>query len=145
MEDNRNEVLKIVGQNIKNIRKSKGITQEQLAEDLNKSINMISLLENGSSGASEPTIVDICNNLKVDANSIFKGLLTYNIDEKDKYIIDNIATLSSEDKEIVINLIQYIINRNSKVGKFPNKIKDFLLKGNIKQFYVSSYYLSSSL
>lgn len=114
MEDNRNEVLKIVGQNIKNIRKSKGITQEQLAEDLNKSINMISLLENGSSGASEPTIVDICNSLKVDANSIFKGLLTYNIDEKDKYIIDNIATLSSEDKEIVLNLIQYIINRNSK-------------------------------
>lgn len=114
MENNRNEVLTIVGQNIKTIRKSKGITQEQLAESLDKSINMVSLLENGSSGASEPTIVDICNTLNVDANSIFKGLLTYNIEEKDKYIIDNIATLSSEDKEIVINLIKYIMNRNSK-------------------------------
>ena len=114
MEDNRNEVLKIVGQNIKNIRKSKGITQEQLAENLNKSINMISLLENGSSGASEPTIVDICNSLKVDANSIFKGLLTYNIEEKDKYIIDNLSVFSNEDKDIVINLMEYIINKGSK-------------------------------
>ncbi len=114
MEDNRNEVLKIVGQNIKTIRKSKEITQEQMAESLNKSINFVSLLENGSSGASEPTIVDICNTLRVDANSIFKGLLNYNIGEKDKYIIDNISTLSSEDKEIVINLIEYIINKGSK-------------------------------
>lgn len=114
MENNRSEVLTIVGQNIKTIRKSKGITQEQLAESLDKSINMISLLENGSSGASEPTIVDICNTLNVDANSIFKGLLTYNIEEKDKYIIDNIATLSNEDKEIVINLIKYIMSKNSK-------------------------------
>ena len=114
MEDNRNEVLKIVGQNIKNIRKSKGITQEQLAENLNKSINMISLLENGSSGASEPTIVDICNSLKVDANSIFNGLLTYKVEEKDKYIIDNLSVFSNEDKDIVINLMEYIINKGSK-------------------------------
>ena len=42
-------------------------------------------------------------------NSIFKGLLTYNIEEKDKYIIDNISSFSDRDKKIMTDLIGYII------------------------------------
>ena len=41
MEKQRDEILKIVGNNIKNIRKSKGYTQESFAEELGKSINII--------------------------------------------------------------------------------------------------------
>lgn len=67
------------------------------------------MLEKGSSGASLQTLVDICNILQVDANSIFKGLLTYNIEEKDRYIIDNISAFSDKDKKIMEDLINYII------------------------------------
>ena len=80
-----------------------------MAEKLNKSTNFVSLLEKGSSGASLQTLVDICNILEVDANSIFKGLLTYNIEEKDRYIIDNISSFSSRDKKIMADLVNYII------------------------------------
>lgn len=109
MENERKEILKTIGKNVKSIRLSKGITQEAMAEKLNKSTNFVSLLEKGSSGASLQTLVDICNILEVDANSIFKGLLTYNIEEKDRYIIDNISSFSSRDKKIMADLVNYII------------------------------------
>ena len=109
MENERKEILQTVGKNIRSIRLSKGITQEVMAEKLNKSTNFVSLLEKGTSGASLQTLVDICNILQVDANSIFKGLLTYNIEEKDRYIIDNISAFSGKDKKIMADLINYII------------------------------------
>jgi len=109
MKNERKEILQTVGKNIRSIRLSRGITQEAMAEKLNKSINFVSLLEKGSSGASLQTLVDICNILQVDANSIFKGLLTYNIEEKDRYIIDNISAFSDKDKKIMEDLINYII------------------------------------
>lgn len=109
MENERKEILQTIGKNVKSIRLSKGITQEVMAEKLNKSINFVSLLEKGSSGASLQTLVDICNILEVDANCIFKGLLTYNIEEKDRYIIDSISAFSDKDKKIMTDLINYII------------------------------------
>ena len=109
MENERKEILQIIGKNIRSIRLSKGITQEAMAEKLNKSINFVSLLEKGSSGASLQTLVNICNILEVDANCIFNGLLTYNIKEKDRYIIDNISAFSDKDKKIITDLINYIV------------------------------------
>ena len=109
MENERKEILETIGKNVKSIRLSRSITQEVMAEKLNKSTNFVSLLEKGSSGASLQTLVDICNILQVDANSIFKGLLTYNIEEKDRYIIDSISAFSDKDKKIISDLINYII------------------------------------
>lgn len=109
MENDRKEILQTIGKNLRSIRISRGITQEVMAEKLNKSINFVSLLEKGASGASLKTLVDICNILQVDSNSIFKGLLTYNVEEKDRYIIDNISSFSDKDKKIITDLIDYII------------------------------------
>ena len=109
MEDNKKEVLHTIGKNIKLIRLSRGITQEVMAEKLNKSTNFVSLIEKGASGTSLQTLLDICNILQVDANSIFKDLLTYNIEEKDRYIIDSLSSLSDKDKKIIVELIDYII------------------------------------
>ena len=109
MENDRKEILQTIGKNLRSIRISRSITQEVMAEKLNKSINFVSLLEKGASGASLQTLVDICNILQVDSNSIFKGLLTYNVEEKDRYIIDNISSFSDKDKKIITDLIDYII------------------------------------
>lgn len=58
-------ILEIIGNNMKAIRLSRGITQEQMAEKLNRSINFVSLIELGKSGMSVETIVDICNILEL--------------------------------------------------------------------------------
>lgn len=104
-----NDILKIIGNNVKTIRLSRGITQEQMAEKLNRSINFVSLIELGKSGMSVETIIAVCNILDISSQSIFKGLIDYNLKENDRYILENISALNSKDKKIVTDLMQYII------------------------------------
>lgn len=108
-----NETLKKIGNNIKTSRVLKNYTQEYLAEKLNKSNNFVSLIERGKSGLGIETIIDICNILDIEPNTLFNGLIKYK-NNKDKKIINSISSLSNEDKEIVNNLITYILNKNSK-------------------------------
>lgn len=110
----KNNALQIIGNNIKTIRLLRNMTQEQMAEKLDRSVNFVSLIELGKSGMSVQTIIDICNILEVNTDSLFKGLLDYKMKDKDKYIIENVISLSNEDKEVVTNLIEYIINKSSK-------------------------------
>lgn len=109
MEKEKSTILQQVGNNIKSIRTAQGLTQEQMAEKLNHSVNFVSLIELGKSGMSVPTIIEICNVLDVDTNSIFKGLIPYKQKEKDRYIIENISAFNDKDKNIIMDLMQYIL------------------------------------
>lgn len=60
---------------------------------------------------SVPTIIYICNVLGIDSNSIFNGLLNYQQSDKDKYILENLSVLNDKDKNIITNLIQYIMEK----------------------------------
>ncbi len=104
-----NDILEIIGNNIKTIRLSRGMTQEQMAEKLNRSVNFVSLIELGKSGMSVETIIAICNILDISSESIFKGLIDYNLKDKDKYILENISSFNNRDKKMVTDLMQYII------------------------------------
>lgn len=110
----KNKVFQIIGNNIKTLRLSKGMTQEQLAEKLDHSVNFVSLIELGKSGMSVITMLDICNILDIDVNCIFKGLLDYRIKNRDQKLIDNILILSNDDREIVEKLVEHLINKTNK-------------------------------
>ena len=58
------------GNKIKIFREYRGMTQEALAEKINKSVAMIRKLENGSSDGSINTIKAISNALKVDVEML---------------------------------------------------------------------------
>ena len=60
----------IIGERIKAIRKQKGISQQQLAENIGKTPTYISRLECGSRGATLETLLDIINELQVSADAI---------------------------------------------------------------------------
>ena len=108
----KNIVLQTIGNNIKTLRLSKGMTQEQMAEKLNRSVNFVSLIELGKSGTSVTTMIDICNILDIDVNCIFKGLLDYEIKDSDRKILNNILILPDDDREIVEKLIEHLIKKN---------------------------------
>lgn len=112
MDSQKSNVLQIIGNNIKTIRQSREMTQEQVAEELNKSNNWVSLIELGKLSLNAPTIIEICNLFEVDTSVIFNGLVEYKI--KDKKIIDSLSILSNEDKKIIENLIEFIMSKNSK-------------------------------
>lgn len=109
----QSSALQVVGQNIKRIRLLKGLSQENIADALEKSVNFISLVENGKTGLSIQTLIDLCKVLEVDANSIFEGIISPPITITDDYITKSLAMFNDNDKAMVTDLITYIVNSKS--------------------------------
>ena len=94
----------MLGQNIKNIRKSLNLTQEDFAEKLNLNPNFISQIETGKIGISIDNAINICNTAKCSSVNLFKGL----INSPD--IIDKYELLSNRDKSVINQMITYLLN-----------------------------------
>ena len=67
----KEDLAKLVGSNIKRLRQSKGLSQEELAEMLFLSKNYISLLETGAKFPSAETLVKLSAALDVDCCVFF--------------------------------------------------------------------------
>ena len=111
MEDiTKTSFLETIGKNVKRIRLLRGLSQETLANDLDKSINFVSLIERGESGLSIQTLIDLCKILEVDTNAIFEGVIVPSSEKADNYIIKSLNLFNEKDKTMVIDLIDYIIS-----------------------------------
>ena len=109
-------IHRVIGKKIKEIRKNSGITQEQLSEYAGITPNYISLLENGRKRASIETLDKISKALKVPISKLFD--FSYNAkktkssyEKKLKILIEN---LSEKDKLFVMDMI-------SKMKKYKKK------------------------
>ncbi len=60
-----------LGENIRNIRKSKNMSQKYIAQKIGKSDKYISKLEHGHLAPSLYTLIDIANVLEVPLTEIF--------------------------------------------------------------------------
>jgi len=65
------EISKIVGKNLKEARKAKGITQKQIASELNKYQSDYSEYENGVIELDYAKIVYLCKRLDITPNDLF--------------------------------------------------------------------------
>lgn len=59
---------KLIGRNIRNARRLAGLTQENLAEQVELSVNHISHVEIGTSPISLPALIKICNALNITSD-----------------------------------------------------------------------------
>lgn len=87
---------KLLGQRIKEIRKSKNLTQEKLAELINLETSSLSGIESGRHYPSLPTLEKIAQNLDVNICSLFDYNHLDNIDDIKVKIIENIGCLEDE-------------------------------------------------
>lgn len=94
----------ILGQNIKDIRKSLNLTQEDFAEQLNLNPQFISQVETGKVGISIDNVINICNIAKCSSVNLFKGLIN------SPNIIDKYELLSDKDKSVINQMITYLLN-----------------------------------
>ena len=97
-----------LSENIKNARKNKGMTQEQLAKHLNKSKNVISNWERGDNKPDAESILQLCHLLKIDPNSLFdwKNESKYHLSFDEKNVIDTYRMVEDWQK----NTIQILLN-----------------------------------
>lgn len=66
------ELYKKIGLNIKKYRKAKGLTQEALAEKLDRSINHVGKIEVAFSHPSLDMLIEISNALEVPLKDLFE-------------------------------------------------------------------------
>ena len=112
MTDKRKEALpdeKIVGENIKKIRKSKGMTQEQLAEKISDTCSgkTISRYENGNGQMLLSTYFGICEALEVSPNDLSpERLLQMDFTTK---LLEDYRKLNTEYQETARGIIRLLL------------------------------------
>lgn len=66
------ELKRDFGKRLRYLRRSRDITQEQLAELVGRSVNFISLVENGDTAPSFKTLERLAKALNVDVADLFR-------------------------------------------------------------------------
>ena len=101
-----NNIKKLIGQRIKEIRTSKKITQQQLAEMINIDQRSLSAIECGNNFPTK-NLLKIANPLGVELKEIFDyEHISLSEDEKIKEISTNLKKLSAHDLNIVYKLVK---------------------------------------
>ena len=107
MKNNKIYEKILIGKTMQNIRKSLGLTQEQVAEKLYLAPRYISDIERDKTKGSIDTLIKLCNLYKVTPTFILKDYLnTTQLDYNDKLV--GFTSLSPKEKDIVIKLIEYM-------------------------------------
>lgn len=108
MSELKNDIfLKEMGKRISSRRKSLNLTQENLAEKMNVSIQMISNLELGKKAIRPDNLAKLCSILNVSADYILTG---HEKDDQTSLIIDKIHRLPSDKIELVNSIIDLCLN-----------------------------------
>ena len=102
------DVLKTIGKKFKQSRLSQKYTQEYVAESIDISIDLLRNIENGRNIGSIPTLLNLCNFLKISPNYVFSDLLTFEEPTLDTTLKSHIENLSKEDKELLKQIIIHI-------------------------------------
>ena len=105
---NNEDILKVLGKNIKKVRKEKGYTQDYVAEQINVSTDLLRGIENGRNIGSITTLLNICNFLQVSPNTLFAELLDFKEETLDSSLLNLTNQLSKEGKNILKEIIIHI-------------------------------------
>lgn len=81
MKDNKDQMKKLLGKRIKEIRNKRGITQERLAELVNIGTPNISYIENGKFYPSYETFIGLLQALNVEPCELFTFDMAKSADE----------------------------------------------------------------
>ncbi len=112
-EKRRSEIAKNFGKNLLKFRKEKGFTREELAEKSNLSANYIYGLEVGTYLPGCIALIDLSNALDITISE----LLAKYLHNDRKNVIDKISTqitkISDKDIELIINILDFLENKNN--------------------------------
>ena len=103
-----NEFLKEMGQRIMLRRKTLWMTQEELAEKLGVSTQMISNLELGKKAIRPENLARLCSELNLSADFVLTGANTRTAVDS---VAEKLSQLSEEELQLVSNLVNYMNNQ----------------------------------
>ena len=95
-----------IGKRIHIARERMGLTQEVLAEKLDLSTQYISDVERGASGISVPTLMGLCEILKISSDYILFGITE---SDEVKASIRMVSYMSKDEQRLINNAINNTI------------------------------------
>lgn len=98
-----------IGRRIQARRKQQGLTQEQLADRMNVSIQMVSNLERGNKAIKIENLINLCQILNVSTDYILTGKETQNDFHA---LAERIQKLSQTNRKMIEMLVDYCIEEN---------------------------------
>jgi len=99
-------LLKEMGARIKNRRKEIGMTQEELAELMDVSLQMISNLEQGKKAIRPENIIKLCSAINTSTDYILRGVSSRcDADE----FLKNYTKLSPENQQLIKKLTSNLL------------------------------------
>lgn len=98
--------LRAIGARIKAARERAGMTQEDLAADLEMSPTHISVLERGLKAPKLETLVNIANALHVSSDMLLQDVVLYAADGLASELSAAITKLSPKEQERILNAIR---------------------------------------
>lgn len=106
-----------LGEKIKSLRKSKGISQEELAAMLKINRNYLSRVETGKSEPTAGILKQIAIIFNIDLNSLLDiNNDNQDISEKVKYIVNNCKCLHEKDLDFIVRIITVMKEEYVKVN-----------------------------
>lgn len=95
-----------IGKRIQSRRKQQGYTQEQLAEMMNVSIQMVSNLERGNKAIRIDNLINLSQILDISTDYILTGKETTDDIEA---LTSRIAQLPAKDRKMIEMLVEYCL------------------------------------
>ena len=99
---------KLVGERIKRARKSKGITQENMAERLNVSIGYVSQVERGVTKISLDLLAAISTILECDVAALISESAINSTEYLESERVTELCKLDQKKKKFIYNLIKLV-------------------------------------
>lgn len=107
----KTEDLKKIGVRIVERRKELKLTQEQIAERMNVSIQMISNIERGNKAIKIDNLLKLCDILKTSTDYILTGKRINNDFDN---LANKISQLTESDYKMIEMLVDYRLNDNQQ-------------------------------
>ena len=119
------DFLKILGLQVKKRRKALNLSQEDLAEKIDKSVDTVSNIERGKGAPSFDTALDIANALGVEMFELFQ---VHDMSTKDKEkmkVLDSILDLLKDQPD---EMLQFTLKQTQQLVSLKESFIDKLKK-----------------
>ena len=132
-----------IGENLKRLRRDKGMTQGDLALMTGIRLNHVSKIERNESDPKLSTIHKLVNALECSANALLMDNPSVNMDAKLAAVFERANKLNERDKEIVLDVIDtYCMARG--LGKLISEHGSFVtLAGKAEKVFDEGKQLGS--
>lgn len=104
----KKDILKVIGTKLQQARRDKGYTQEYVAEQIDKSVDILRSIENGRSVGSVETLLNICNVLEITLDYIFADLLNKKGEILDNKLYKDFQELDLKEKGLINTMVEYM-------------------------------------